>query len=309
MKWRTETELPQKKGFISYEDSILTIGSCFADEMGNSLNNGGFDISVNPFGVIFNPVSILQLIQNAMEGGIREDLILERDMKFFHYGYHSRVCESTKDDLIKKIEALQYNAQQRLIKGKKLILTFGSAWVYRLENKSVVANCHKMPAQLFIKELLDLDKLNRLSTEFFSKLFELNTELEVVVSVSPVRHTRDGLHENNLSKSVLHLFCQHLTTSFKQVQYFPAYELVVDDLRDYRFYKEDLVHPNSQAVAYVFEKFQEVYFNAFTQQKFDLHMKIKKAQLHHFLNATIDEVKQHEAYIEKLQNQLASLEQ
>src|SRR5690606_15008102 len=166
---------------------------------------------------------------------------------YFHYGYHSRVNGADRVELIKNIEAIQYTAQRRLLQGDHLFITFGTAWVYRLiEQSSVVANCHKMPAQLFSKELIDLGKLITLSTQLFSRLFDENPKLRVLVSVSPVRHSKDGLHENNISKGILHLLAKHLTDSFERVVYFPAYELVVDDLRDYRFFKEDLVHPNKQ---------------------------------------------------------------
>ena len=307
MNWRTETKIEPNKGFLKYEHSSTAIGSCFADEIGERLKSGGFDISVNPFGVIFNPVSILQLIQNALDGNVREDLIFSRDMKFFHYGYHSSVFGSSEEDLTKNIEGIQYNVQRRLVQGNKLFLTFGSAWAYRLIDNAIVANCHKMPANLFTKELIDLEKLERLSEQLFTRLFEENPNLEVMITVSPVRHVKDGLYENNLSKSVLHLFSQYLTNKFTQISYFPAYELVVDDLRDYRYYKEDLIHPNKQAIDYVFDRFRDSQFDQQTEEKFMLHEKIRKAEVHHFLNATLEEIKKHEDYIVGLKDQLATL--
>lgn len=310
MKWRTEVKVPDNKGFLRYEHVSLSIGSCFSEEIGKRLKESGFDISVNPFGVIFNPVSIMQLIQNALDGETRENLLLERDMKFFHYGYHSSLFGFTREEILDKIETTHFTVQKRLLEGDRLFLTFGSAWVYRLvEQGVVVANCHKMPSQLFTKELIDLNKLREFSERLFSKLFELNPKLEIVLTVSPVRHSRDGLHENNLSKSVLHLFCKQLTESFDQINYFPSYELVVDELRDYRFYKEDLVHPTQQAIEFVFENFRKSNFDEPTEQKFLLHEQLRKAENHLFLNATIEEVRKHEEYIAELKQKLAGIEQ
>jgi GSCFA family len=309
MKWSTEVKIESNPGYLGYEHSSLSIGSCFADEIGKNLKNAGFDISVNPFGVIFNPVSILQLIQNALDGELRESLFLERDLKHFHYGYHSSVFGSSKEDIKEKIEGIQYNVQRKLLEGDRLFLTLGTAWAWRLSNEqAIVANCHKMPSNLFKKELINLDRLEEFSQKLFSRLFEQNPKLKVMLSVSPIRHTKEGLHENNLSKSVLHLFENNLVNTFEQIEYFPAYELVVDELRDYRFYKEDLVHPTDQAVDYVINQFQKSFFNEQTQQRFSLNAQLRKAEGHLFMNATIDEVSKHEAYIENLKKKLTELD-
>lgn len=310
MKWITEVSIPNRKGELNYGQSMLSIGSCFAEEIGTRLKDAGFNISVNPFGIIFNPVSILQLVQNTLDGNVRDDLLFSRDMKAFHYGYHSRIFAPSEDELKEKIESIQYTVQRKLLEGDVLVLTFGTAWVYRLnEANAVVANCHKMPAQLFTKELIDLEKLKVFSKELFTKLFESNPKLKVVLTVSPVRHTKDGVRENNISKGLLHLYSQYLEQQFDQIAYFPAYELVMDELRDYRFYKEDLVHPSKQAVNYVFDKFVQSYFDDRTMMKFSLHEKLKKAKMHHFLNATVEEVRKHEEYIQKLESELENIDQ
>ncbi|MCB9222863.1 MAG: GSCFA domain-containing protein [Crocinitomicaceae bacterium] len=309
MKWRTEVKVSENPGYISYKDSILSIGSCFSDEIGRKLSDGGFNISVNPFGVIFNPVSILQLVQNALEGNLREELIFERDMKWFHFGYHSKINGVSKEDLISNINSAQYAAQRKLLEGDHLFITLGSAWVYRLQQQNaVVANCHKMPSPLFVKELIELEKLKVFSDELFKKLFEQNPKIKVLVTVSPVRHSKDGLHENNLSKAVLHLYAKYLTDQFTNIHYFPAYELVVDELRDYRFFKEDLVHPSQQAVDFVFDKFKYSHFNEGTLKRFELMERLKRAQLHHFMNATIEEVTKHEQHIQQLKEQLEKMD-
>jgi len=308
MKWITKSTIPDKKNFVSYDSEMLSIGSCFADEVGGKLAKAGFNIVVNPIGIIFNPVSILQSLQNALNSSIREELILERDEHYFHYAYHSELTADSSNELIEKIKLKQAEIKNSLINGDRLLLTFGTAWVYRtVSDNKVVANCHKMPSSLFQKELLDLEKLKEMAGKLFETIFKLNPKMEVLLSVSPVRHSRDGLHENNLSKGVLHLFTDFLCNKFDQINYFPAYELVVDELRDYRFYKEDLVHPNEQAVDYVFDSFQTSYFSNQTKEIYDLQLKISKAKSHKFMNASENEMKNHQDKINQLEISLSKL--
>ena len=308
MKWRTEVDIKEDKGYLKYEHSLISMGSCFSDEIGVKLKNNGFDIKVNPAGILFNPVSIMQLIQNSLDEKIREDMILERDGIFYHYGLHSSVSGTSKTDLLKQIEFLQFKIKKRLSEADHLFLTFGTAFLWRLQNdNSAVANCHKMPANLFKKELVDHVRLEDFSVQLFQRLKELNPKLKILLTVSPVRHSREGLHENNLSKSTLLLFANKLANTFDNIQYFPAYELVMDELRDYRFFKEDLVHPNEQAVDYVFEKFRSAFFDQKTIEQFELHDKIRKAEAHDHMNASEESIQKHESYISDLKEKLQKL--
>ena len=307
MKWRTEVNIEPNYGFLTYDHSILSIGSCFADEIGHKLKRSGFDIDVNPFGVIFNPVSLLQLIQDALDENPREQFIVERAGKWYHYGYHSEVFGESSQDLLEKVQKINHSTKLRIASADHLFLTFGTTWVYRLlQNELIVANCHKMPAELFHKERIGLKRLDEFSMGLFTRLFELNPKLKVTLTVSPVRHSKDGLHENNLSKSVLHLYCDFLQRNFENINYFPAYELVVDELRDYRFYKEDLVHPNEQALEYVFNKFGEAYFDPRTSKKYELYEKLRKAESHEHMNASKEEKEKHEEFINDLKAKLSS---
>ena len=308
MKWITKAVLPNKIDYISYESDMLSIGSCFADEVGERLSEAKFNIAVNPIGILFNPVSILQSLQNSLNSSINEDLILERDEHFFHYAYHSELTADSKPSLIENIRQKQDIVKDSLTNGNRLLLTFGTAWAYRkISDKKVVANCHKMSASLFEKELLDLEKLKVMASNLFESIIKINPNIEVLISISPVRHSKDGLHENNLSKGVLQLFTDFLCNKFDKINYFPAYELVIDELRDYRFYKEDLVHPNKQAVDYVFDAFKTAYFSNKTKDIYDLQSKIVKAKSHQFMNASEVEKKNHQQKIIQLEDALSKL--
>jgi hypothetical protein len=281
MKFRTELHIPFLGDLVNYRSKILTMGSCFADEIGRKLHALDFDVVSNPFGVLFNPVSILRSLQNSLENKINQSAFLQRGNSFFHYDFHSSVSAQNPEALTADIIKRQQHTAERLHTGNSVIITFGTAWAYRhLKSGEIVANCHKIPHAEFQKELLDLEVLKTDWTNFLQALLNQNKDLKIILTVSPVRHIKDGLHENNLSKSILLLLAHHLKQTFASVHYFPAYELVVDDLRDYRFFKEDLIHPNGQAVQYVFEKFAGSYFSAQTIQAVNLRSEILKLENH-----------------------------
>jgi hypothetical protein len=297
MKFRTEVNIKPQPDSISYKTEILSIGSCFADEIGLRLKDLNFPIDVNPAGIIFNPVSIADFFKNAIIENQNDELILERDSLFYHYGFHSKVYGTTKSELKNEIEAISRRVKSKLLNGNVLLITFGTAWVYRhIQSNQIVANCHKIPQKEFTKELLSLDDLKRLYSDVFKQLVDKNPSLKIMLTVSPVRHVKDGVHENNLSKSVLLLLTDYLVKEFEQVNYFPAYELIVDDLRDYRFYKEDLIHPTKQAVDYVFDKFSETHFSEKTKQGVTLQKAMLNLKAHRSLHFSDDA-----AVTEKLQ--------
>ncbi|MBK7129940.1 MAG: GSCFA domain-containing protein [Crocinitomicaceae bacterium] len=281
MQFRTETKIIAEPGLITYGKKLFFTGSCFADEIGNRLTNLGFDTCTNPSGILFNPVSLADYFYDAVNSTFDAELIVQRDDLFFHYGYHSKLFAQSKQDLQDQIQQMLLQTKARLLSADTIVITLGTAWVYRhtLTGK-VVANCHKIPQKEFTKELLQLDDLKKVFYSLINFLFEQNKNMRVVLTVSPVRHTKDGLHENNLSKGVLHLLSDYLVNEFKQVSYFPAYELVLDDLRDYRFYKEDLVHPTHQAIDFVFEKMADAWFDDTTKQAALVKSEINKLKRH-----------------------------
>jgi hypothetical protein len=284
MKFRTEIEPFKDQGFFKHSDQILSIGSCFANNVAIELEKDGFLIDQNPMGILFNPISIMKNIRNSFQQNLNESLIIQRDDYFYHFDYPSQFYAESQEKLVEKINRIQEDTTKQLKKFNRLILTFGTAWVYNwLKKDEIVANCHKIPAQEFKKELLELNYLIKSYVQFFEELRAVNPNLEIILTVSPVRHIKNGLHENNLSKSVLLLLADHLLKRFDFVHYFPAYEIVLDDLRDYRFFGSDLIHPSPQAIDYVYEKFGAVYFDQTTQAIVSLHRKINALQAHRSL--------------------------
>lgn len=270
---------PAKTGIeINHSHKIFMAGSCFVDNIGSLLGQNKFEILSNPNGIQFNPSSIFNGINSCINPQeIDERFILNRDDIFFSYLHHSSVHAEVKSDLIKKINTENKKATQFLKTADFLFITFGSAYVYRhLELEVIVSNCHKQAGNTFEKSLLKIDGIVNDYSNLISALQTFNPSLRVIFTVSPVKYLKDGILENNLSKSTLLLSIHELTQRFKNCHYFPAYELVTDDLRDYRFYKEDMAHPNEQAIQYVWEKFSECYFS---KETLALNLQIQKLNL------------------------------
>ncbi|MVM30591.1 hypothetical protein GO755_11155 [Spirosoma sp. HMF4905] len=263
MQFHTEFSpevLPYRIGLNS---QIVTIGSCFAEVMGQRLVDAKLTVLNNPFGTIFNPVSISKLLMMALFGTAPEETrYVERDGVWFHYDFHSSLWATSQDELRDKLITCLAHTSEAIRKANFLFLTLGSAVVYRhIDTGKVVANCHKMPGSLFEKYLYQIDHLRDDITRLLKTLHKVNPKLNVLLTVSPVRHTRDTLPLNSVSKSMLRVIAHELTVWNEWVSYFPAYELMMDDLRDYRFYEADLIHPNTQAHDYIFGKFVESAFD------------------------------------------------
>jgi hypothetical protein len=204
MKFRTEIEPFKDQGFFKHSDQILRIGSCFANNVAIELEKDGFLIDQNTMGILFNPISIMKNIRNSFQQNLNESLIIQRDDYFYHFDYPSQFYAESQEKLVEKIKRIQEDTTKQLKKSNRLILTFGTAWVYNwLKKDEIVANCHKIPAQEFKKELLELNYLIKSYVQFFEELRAVNPNLEIILTVSPVRHIKNGLHENNLSKSDL----------------------------------------------------------------------------------------------------------
>jgi len=304
MKFRTTLPSFPKDNFISYNSEIHTVGSCFADSIGNRLIRDGFSATVNPFGIVFNPISIVDVFDHALSGKIEEELFIERSNHWFHFNYHSDMHAGSRNDLIELLRTKQEVMKTKLLNADVLVITFGTSTVYRhLTTNKIVTNCHKVPQQNFQKERLDLNVLKDRYTDFFEKLFAVNKKLKIILTVSPVRHIKDGLHENNLSKSILLLLSDYLQLKFDRLEYFPSYEIIVDDLRDYRFYKEDLIHPTEQAIDYVYNYFLEAFFKQETIHAIQVKRSIIKAQSHTFLAASNEEKNAHLKHISELEKE------
>ena len=254
MKFRTEVDLPPFERKIGYGNRLFAIGSCFADNMAEALLRAKFRVTANPAGVLFNPASIAQTLQIFYkQEPIAENELCECDGRAFDYRFHGSLSGCSATECATKINRAIELGHKALNEADTVIITFGTAWIYILnETGETVANCHKQPSALFTRKRMTVSEI----TETFTALFDtVLKDKFVIFTVSPVRHLGDGADENFLSKATLKLAVAELVERFGNAAYFPAYEILNDDLRDYRFYADDLVHPSSQAVEYIRQKF------------------------------------------------------
>jgi hypothetical protein len=282
MEFRTELFIKPYKQSIGIQDRGVTMGSCFADEIAERLAQNKFIVLKNPFGTVYNPVSIHNLLRDSInQTGPSSGHFLERDGLFYHYDFHSDWHAATPSLLNQNLTFQQAIGRDSLVSAQYLIITYGTAWVYEnKETKSIVANCHKVPQQNFDKVLLTQKRIVESFETLHKLLKKVNPACRIILSVSPVRHIKDTLELNSVSKSILRLTCHALSESFADVEYFPAYEIMLDDLRDYRFYKPDMIHPSAQAVDYIWEKFGDAYFDAETKSFLLKWSKINMALQH-----------------------------
>ena len=252
---RTEVKIePTIK--IEEDSKILSLGSCFADEVGGMLKSDGHDVMSNPAGILFNPQSLALHLWSVATNQIEEKHFGDYQDTHFHFDFHSKTNGSDLQSVRSKISDALSLSREQLKEADYLILTFGTAWVWRyLKTDSIIANCHKVPQNEFRKELLDLTSLIQVYRELVSDLLEFNHNLQIILTVSPVRHTRNGLPEDKRSKSILLLLCHALSDEFETVTYFPAYEVVLDELRDYSYFKGNLIHPTDETIGEVYKRF------------------------------------------------------
>ncbi|GAB4129090.1 MAG: GSCFA domain-containing protein [Raineya sp.] len=299
MSFRTEIILPNYHLDIDYQDYIFCIGSCFAEVMAERLAQRKFRVA-NPFGTLFNPASIFRLLRIAAQTEkIDETLFLKNQEQIaYHYDFHSSWKNFEIDALQCSIKEKMPAITEFLNSSQYLFITFGTAWVYELKpERRIVANCHKMPALLFNKRLLSVEEI----LQDFKSLENYLSSKKIILTLSPVRHLKDTLPLNAVSKSVLRLACHYLQEHYPNIYYFPAFELINDDLRDYRFYADDLLHISSQGEAYVWDKFVHSCLSAKSQELMKKWEKIAARLKHQFFNT------QTPAYQDFLQKTLSDL--
>jgi len=286
---------PKADTLISHQQKILSVGSCFTEHIGNALKELKFDVLQNPNGILFDPVSVC----NSLLSYIRNEPCNENDLfylnEFWHsWQHHSRYSGTDRYGVLKKINASKNQAHAFLKDADWLIVTLGSSFSYRLQtinaggaevlrnvgNDNGVANCHRAPAKWFQKHLLTIDETVSKLDNTIHQLFHFNPKLRLIFTISPVRHIRDGVVENNRSKARLLEAVHHLVAKFDKLYYFPAYELVIDVLRDYRFYDIDLVHPNYAATQFVLEHFLKTHTSEDTLQLIEEIKKVVTARKH-----------------------------
>lgn len=262
MEFRTEIEVAPARFKISTDSKIMTVGSCFSEVIGGQLTDNKIQCLCNPYGTVFNPSSIFKLISHSLQNQpVFKHLFLENNGIWQHYDFHSKFYGNSKEELERKLNTTHKNVNQFLRKANFLVITLGSSIVHQLrENRQVVSNCHKTPATSFKKEMLSVQEILLRFRLMYDALKMQNNKIKILLTVSPVRHTRETLQLNSVSKSILRTACYHLEQDFEDVHYFPSYEIMMDDLRDYRFYATDMIHPNEQAEQYIFEKFAQTYY-------------------------------------------------
>ncbi len=255
MNLQTQVEIAPFKEKITYQDKILFLGSCFATEVGTIMKDYQFDVVLNPFGVLYNPASICSSLERLESGKpfTQEDVICSQG-KFTSFFHHSSFSKDTSEEFLLGANKALSCAKEDFAKASICVITLGTAWVFRhIERNLIVSNCHKIVAKEFRREHLDVETV----VELFSTIISRHSDKKWIFTVSPIRHLKDGAHGNQISKATLLLAVEQLEQRFSNVHYFPAYEIMMDELRDYRFYEENMTHPSQQAINYIFEKFKE----------------------------------------------------
>lgn len=268
MNFITPIQIPPSTIRIGYEHRTMILGSCFAEAIGQRLSDLLFPVDLNPFGILYNPDSIAAAIRRLMDGNLfTADELTRYDDLYHSLLHHGSFSAPTAEECLERINARLSAGAEFLAAADRIIVTFGTSYVYRWKGTgAVVGNCHKMPDGYFRRERLSVDKAVHRWNLLLDSMVRRRPEVKWIFTVSPVRHLRDGAHENNLSKSVLHLIIEKLISLYPTIaNYFPAYELMMDELRDYRFYAEDMCHPSPAAIYYISDRFESTYMDAKTR--------------------------------------------
>lgn len=309
-EFRTIIKTHPGEARMAISDQIFTIGSCFSDAIGQRLRTYKLKAHVNPTGISYNPISIHHLLNLAVgKQALQEDNCTSGEV-VFHYDFHSSLYAKNRTELAARLAQTVSQCKKALLETTWLIITYGTAWIYsRKDNGRIVSNCHKQPADWFTKTLLGAAAVEESFQELHSALLQANPGLNIMLTISPVRHLKDTLEGNSVSKSVLRVACENLTRRYPNVFYFPSYEIMMDDLRDYRFYKSDMIHPNDVAEEYIWDKFAGTWFDKELQSFVKSWRSILQALEHRpfhpntdahqsFVKATLEKIEAWSAYVD-----------
>lgn len=293
MDFRTTIDIPEYAFRIGHEQQGLLVGSCFAASVGERLAGMKMPVTVNPFGVVYNPISVIHTLKTLEKGErIHADQLTEHNGLWFSFSHHGSFASPDKTEALAHINNSIVSGQKALQNADYLVLTLGTAWVYELlETGGIVNNCHKLPAKTFRRRRLSVEEI----VDGFKQLFDtpLYQDKKIILTVSPIRHLKDGLAENQLSKATLLVAVHRLVEQFENMHYFPSYEILMDDLRDYRFYERDMVHPSAVAVDYIWEQFSDALIDKDSRKLFKRIEKINNARAHRPFNPN---TAQHQAF-------------
>lgn len=291
----------KSKPILDYRKTFMLLGSCFSEHIGRKLQQLHFTGTVNPYGVLYNPLSIAKGLERLIEKHPFENSELFEHNGLWHsWMHHGSFSDSSEEKALENINNAYNQATKLWQRTDVLFITFGSSWVYEFEH-DVVANCHKVPAKQFTKRRLDIDEIVTTYDKLFQKIGQANPVMQIVLTVSPVRY---GIDENQTNKAVLLLAVEALCKGNEQVTYFPAYEIVNDELRDYRYYAEDMIHPSTTAVNYVWEKFGDTFFSNETKQLISEVEEVNRGLAHKPLHPDSDE---YQKFKEKLEQKIEHL--
>ena len=312
MQFRTQIPISKTNNPIDYNSKIISIGSCFAENMAEKFDYFKFQNETNPFGIIFNSVSIEKIISRI----IKKEFYTEKDVFFYNerwhsYEVHSDLSNSDRQELLETLNKAISETYKNLKEATHIIITYGTSWIYRnKESDQIVANCHKVPQKQFSKELLSVEVIQKSIQNTIDLIQVLNPDINFIFTVSPVRHIKDGFAENQLSKSYLfaglHQVLKTHNSEFITHNYFPSYEIMMDELRDYRFYAEDMLHPNQVAIDYIWHKFSENYISEDSISTMQEVSEIQKSLRHRSFNPDSE---QHQKFLAKLQQKISSIQE
>ena len=308
MNFTTKIPITQNANPIDYNSKIVSFGSRFAENMGDKLCYYKFQTQVNPFGIIFNPFSIEKLIERVvLQRYFTKDDIFFFNERWHCYEVHSELSDADAEVVLSKLNRILLDTQKQLQQATHIIITYGTSWVYRhIETNAIVANCHKVPQKQFSKELLSIDSIQKSIQNTVSLIATLNPKCNFIFTVSPVRHLKDGFVENQVSKAHL-IAAIYATTNTKQqtLNYFPSYEIMMDELRDYRFYADDMMHPSPMAIDYIWERFAATQIDANAIATMELVQTIQKGLAHRPFNPNSES---HQKFEANLKEKIATLE-
>lgn len=295
----TSVDIKPSGSKIGYNDKILLLGSCFADNIGEKFTEHYFQATINPYGTLYNPASMARAV-----GGFRGEIV-EWGGLWHSTMHHGCLSGAEKDIVEANCQAAEKLLQEAVREADVVVVTFGTAWVYEMDGE-VVANCHKMPANRFLRRCLTVEEI----VELWEPIIMRMPDKHWVFTVSPIRHVKDGLHANQISKAILLQAIDNLISSLSlqasKLDYFPSYEIMMDELRDYRFYAEDLVHPSKMAVDYIWERFVDTYMTVDTKNEMRILYQLWLDRHHRFLHPETAEAKAFAERIEKRKNELKS---
>jgi hypothetical protein len=302
MELRTEVPLPVSAEKITFSTPVIFLGSCFANEIGYRLASGKIPVMTNPHGTLFNPFSVAGALDRFVTSYhyTEKDVYLHQN-RYMSLDHHTAFSSYEREVLIKRLNDVSMAASEFLRRASFLFITFGTSYVYTLkESGTIVANCHKLPSALFTRRQASSAEINASWRETLDRLYELNHGLKVWFTVSPVRHLSDGAHANQLSKAHLLIAVEDLLSHPSVAGYFPAYEIFMDDLRDYRYYATDMVHPSETAIDYIWEKFASVFIESHVLRLWNEASRITKAMAHRITGGKQETIPFAQAMLERI---------